>query len=105
MAGQPGRAPWQQGAMGVPGMSSPWAAPPSAWAGHAAAYQPQDSMTQGCSDLLPSSASSTPAPPLEPHFRFLPFWVGPRLPWDHSGLSGELVVIACPVSTLAVGWL
>lgn len=63
---QDGQGSLATGDTGVPRMSLPQGAPPSAWAGHSAAYQPQDSMTQSCSDLLPSGAPSTPAPPLDP---------------------------------------
>lgn len=62
---QDGQCSLATGDTGVPRMSLPQGAPP-AWVGHSAAYQPQDSMTQSCSDLLPSGALSTPAPPLDP---------------------------------------
>lgn len=54
------------GGQGGPQDESTPGSPPSAWAGRSAAYQLQDSMTQSRSDLLPSLASSTPAPPLDP---------------------------------------
>lgn len=54
------RGPW-----GPKGDSPPGRAPPPVWAGCSAAYQPQNSMTQSCSDLLPSQPSP-PRPTLDP---------------------------------------
>lgn len=64
-SGQSGGGSLAAGGHGVPRVTRPRGAPPSVWAGRSAAYQPQDSMTQSCSDLLPSQPSP-PRPTLDP---------------------------------------